>query len=111
MVISIFRRATHLHSQKEKVEVEAAVQDIFVGDSHENAAAAVCQNGHGRAVAERGRSWGSHLLRLRGSVEGAVGLSVAQLDGVVSLFVIVVGGHCGEGVRFLGGRGCEGGKG
>jgi len=64
-----------LDCQKEKVEVEAAVQDVFVRHSHENAAATVCQDGHGRVVGHGGGRR-SHL-RFRSGVEGVVGLSVA----------------------------------
>lgn len=110
--------ATHLHGQEEKVEVEVAAQDIFVGDCHEDTAAAVGQNGHGRVVADRGRSRGSHLGRSGNGVEGAVGLSVAEFDGVVSILLVAVvvrRGHTSERVLFLGGRGrgsvgCKGGS-
>jgi hypothetical protein len=66
---------THLDCQKEEVEVEAAVQDVFVRHSHEDAAATVCQEGHGRVVGQGGGRR-SHL-RFRSGVEGVVGLSVA----------------------------------
>ena len=100
-------RRTHLDCQKEKVEVEAAVQDVFVGDGHEDAAAAVRQDGHGRVI-RQGRGRRSHL-RFGSGVEGVVGLSVAELDGVVALLVVVVRGHSsGKRVDLLldgGGRG------
>ena len=105
---------THLHGQQEEVEVEVAAQDIFVGDCHEDTAAAVCQDGYRRAVADRGPSRGSHCLRLGGGVERAVWLPVAEFDGVISLLVVVVRrGHASERVLFLGGRGrgSVGGKG
>ena len=73
-IASSFKK-THLDCQKEKVEVEAAVQDVFVGDGHEDAAAAVGQDGHGRVVGQGGGRR-SHL-RFGSGVEGVVGLPVS----------------------------------
>lgn len=105
--LSLLFHITHLHGQKEEVKIEVAAQDIFVGDCHEDTAAAVRQDGYGRAVGDGRSGRGSHCLWDWGGVEAAVWLSVAEFDGIISLFVVVVRrGHGSERVLFLGGRGC-----
>lgn len=47
---------TYLDTEQEKVEVEVeTAEDIFVGDSHQDAAPAVGQDGDNRVVGRRSR--------------------------------------------------------